>query len=1590
VAISALTFIDSAGVGSSTLLTLTVPAGGVPAGALVIIRVHYVGSTFRPDADISDSRGNSYTTHINQSHSGNTRLRIATGVITTALQPGDTITLDHGNSGSGSISTMVARAHYVTGADLSPGRIVDSSSAGSTSTSPSSGSVQPTATGQLVIGAIGHQNTASVTGDSDTVDGSWSTYGSSGQASGSARSVVGGQEKIVTGLSAQTYNVSLDTSRLWSAGAIVIRDNVVAKGKVVLGARARARTDAPWFRSFAGETTGVAPADTTLRADTGATWTVETDGSSLDNRVIVNDRSSQSTWKILSFDGAGSPSGVVEALILTRFGGSTGSPRTGVIIHGSGAADSQSGYMAYLDNSATQSRLRLGRWDNGSLTALANAASFSFNGGNDLFYIRIQHNGTAIRAKWWRAQDNEPGSWTISSNDTTYSSGWIAYANTQVSTSQAIRLDAIGVGTSGDPAPMLLPTITPDPVAVDAEQIDITFNEVPHANAEHDLRWSTDNATWTTLTDVDSPYEHTDLTPSTTYYYQARVRLGAFTGDWSGSASATTTGGGPPAVGLEAKAGLILGARAAMRVPRSLDNHSGLILGARARVHIRQLLALEAGIVLGARAQARSIAEHSLDARNGILLGARARMSLVRDLESRGGLLFGGRAAAKVKLPSLDSRAGILLGARARIALSKALEARNGALLGARAAARSIPIHSLESLSGVLLGARAQVSVFGTKRLSLSAGTLLGARAQVRAIAEESTRAGIVFGGRAAAHVEEVWPEGVYVKRGFFTKKTDGTGLQSLDDIGFRPKALWIHSICLPESGNSLLGNVFNVYGISSGPGESYCATTAGQHGVSGGGRSYYRRQRDSLFAAINVNGDILAECDVASFDEFGFTLNWETNDNSIPYIIEYIAFGGDMEATTGTWNSSNSPVVDSVGFEPSFISFIWTGSPETSSSGANHGIGFFYNEPGSVARSNISISSRTRITTEESPAPGGGSIHSVDHSIDLFTGDGPSYGRLSAAVESVNADGFVLDVTSSEPGVTIPYLAISKVRAYMRNFGRNATGVNNISGIPFKPGVLLFASSHIQFTGGAIQPSSAASSIGLASLPITRQRVMATRIGQPEQWDADTYGNRAQQQGIIYAAPTDDGIIRQSSLTSIGDNGFTVSSSTSSGPTIQVQILWVAFEHVPPPPRQMLRTFDNEATGQPPAGMTERWSESTWNVVDDGSRRGIANDASSISDRNFISLDTFGRPDDAEVSVLQYFSGQDDGPQSGVVLRGRVINGQRVGYFARINWESWESRLVIGKYIPEAFVGANTQVLLTQTPISSFTAGVGPHYIRFRAEGATLRAKWWSAYAPEPDFWHLEATDIDYQNGFVGYHNLQGSEPIYLDAVGVGTYGLNAPVIRSFRPRSGIMLAGAAAITPPPRTRGSLILGARALMYATSNWARVAEEIDYTFVNHYVPDIDYAIVDHQYDFGIDYEYDLDLIAQVLIEYQFALRYGERYIGPGSGFLTDGDVPLLDRLREGDRFPTLFSQAGVAGLSGVSHVLSRTIRSDMNEQELSVQPVFPDDPRVIAALQRGQPPVVRPPEEQSMARQVRRERRQREAEDRRRRRRERQ
>ena len=214
--ISALTRIGEAK--SSTGVTtrsIEVGGGGVPAGALLIVRLSYRQTAGTPTC--VDDRGNTYT--IDRDSGSSARGVIFSAPVVTPLVAGDTIDATIASS------EVAMDAHYVTGADTSGTRVAAANSATGSSTTPSVGTT-PTAAGQLLIGTLARTgNAADDTNDADTTDGSWvaMTEVDPG-AFFSTNAILNGQYKLVTGISAQTYNPTLSASRNWGVCLVAYKE----------------------------------------------------------------------------------------------------------------------------------------------------------------------------------------------------------------------------------------------------------------------------------------------------------------------------------------------------------------------------------------------------------------------------------------------------------------------------------------------------------------------------------------------------------------------------------------------------------------------------------------------------------------------------------------------------------------------------------------------------------------------------------------------------------------------------------------------------------------------------------------------------------------------------------------------------------------------------------------------------------------------------------------------------------------------------------------------------------------------------------------------------------------------------------------------------------------------------------------------------------------------------------------------------------------------------------------------------------------------------------------------------------------------
>ena len=149
-----------------------------------------------------------------------------------------------------------------------------------------------------------------------------------------------------------------------------------------------------------------------------------------------------------------------------------------------------------------------------------------------------------ITGQWRRDASNISGETGSTYTTTAADDGAdVDYQETATNTAGARSADsndiAISVGATA-PAQMSAPTVT----ATGSDSISVDRAAAPSDGGSpitsYDLRWSTDEATWTTVAGIADPESVTGLSASTLYYVQTRAVNGVGAGAWSASGSATT------------------------------------------------------------------------------------------------------------------------------------------------------------------------------------------------------------------------------------------------------------------------------------------------------------------------------------------------------------------------------------------------------------------------------------------------------------------------------------------------------------------------------------------------------------------------------------------------------------------------------------------------------------------------------------------------------------------------------------------------------------------------------------------------------------------------------------------------------------------------------------------------------------------------------------------------------------------------------------------------------------------------------------------------------------------------------------------
>lgn len=190
-------------------LTITVPAGGVPVGHTLIVRVFHDYTTGGPTA--ADTRGNTYTRDRTAANSGTTiRGSLFSCRITTALQAGDVITVTLSASVTARVAAIDEFANL-----LSPTTIDAQNGLAGTSATPSL-PLTTTHANDLLIGMVGVEGASDDTYSEDTLH-QWTSLNRIGTAGGVSDTnvTVNGVYRTVGSTGTFTYAPALGTSSNW-------------------------------------------------------------------------------------------------------------------------------------------------------------------------------------------------------------------------------------------------------------------------------------------------------------------------------------------------------------------------------------------------------------------------------------------------------------------------------------------------------------------------------------------------------------------------------------------------------------------------------------------------------------------------------------------------------------------------------------------------------------------------------------------------------------------------------------------------------------------------------------------------------------------------------------------------------------------------------------------------------------------------------------------------------------------------------------------------------------------------------------------------------------------------------------------------------------------------------------------------------------------------------------------------------------------------------------------------------------------------------------------------------------------------------
>jgi hypothetical protein len=155
---------------------------------------------------------------------------------------------------------------------------------------------------------------------------------------------------------------------------------------------------------------------------------------------------------------------------------------------------------------------------------------------------------------------------------------------------------------------------------------------------------------------------------------------------------------------------------------------------------------------------------------------------------------------------------------------------------------------------------------------------------------------------------------------------------------------------------------------------------------------------------------------------------------------------------------------------------------------------------------------------------------------------------------------------------------------------------------------------------------------------------------------------------------------------------------------------------------------------------------------------------AGAIRGNTLDSVDGDANRDDAEVLVRARIGTADE--TFGVLLRGSGSASSEQMYLAYLDWSGFGSNftLRVGRYVSGSFTLIASGNTISYTNDDWF-------FVRFRVNGTTLQARWWTQKEQEPAHWSIDTTDSNVTGvGWTGLFSSQANFNSEVDWISVGT----------------------------------------------------------------------------------------------------------------------------------------------------------------------------------------------------------------------------